>query len=101
MSDTETTARHELRLKQARQVRHPLYYSPGLSIEQQYYMNRNWAWRRRQQNRRAYLPRLVACGFRIVFSLFSILRHREFSIRRVYNVFRALHNGFYGKLRPY
>ena len=101
MSDTETTARHELRLQRARQMRHPLNYTPGLSIEQQYYMNRNWAWCRRRQNRRAYLPRLAACGFRIVFSIFSILRHQEFSICRVYNVFRALHNGFYGKLRPY
>jgi hypothetical protein len=30
-----------------------------------------------------------------------MLRCRELGIRRVYNLFRALHNGFYGKLRPY
>jgi hypothetical protein len=30
-----------------------------------------------------------------------MLRSGEISIPRIYTLFRALHNGFYGKLRPF
>ena len=76
-------------------------YEPGLPISHQYYKNRNWAWLRRLRAQRCYIRRLVACGLFIGLSLLSMLRCRELGIRRVYNLFRALHNGFYGKLRPY
>ena len=76
-------------------------YEPGLPISRQYYKNRNWAWLRRLRAQRSYVRRLVACGLFIGLSLLSMLRCRELGIRRVYNLFRALHNGFYGKLRPY
>ena len=76
-------------------------YEPGLPISRQYYKNRNWAWLRRLRAPRCYARRLVACGLFIGLSLLSMLRCRELGIRRVYNLFRALHNGFYGKLRPY
>ena len=76
-------------------------YEPGLPISRQYYKNRNWAWLRRLRAQRCYVRRLIACGLYIVLSLLSMVRCRELGIRRVYNLFRALHNGFYGKLRPY
>ena len=76
-------------------------YEPGLPIARQYYKNRNWAWIRRLRAPRNYPRRLIACGLYIALSLISMLRCRELGIRRVYNLFRALHNGFYGKLRPY
>ena len=76
-------------------------YEPGLPISRQYYKNRNWAWLRRLRAQRCYIRRLVACGLFIGLSLLSKLRCRELGIRRVYNLFRALHNGLYGKLRPY
>ncbi|MBR5878438.1 MAG: glycosyltransferase family 2 protein [Akkermansia sp.] len=76
-------------------------YEPGLPISRQYYKNRNWAWLRRLRAQRCYIRRLVACGLFIGLSLLSKLRCRELGIRRVYNLFRALHHGFYGKLRPY
>lgn len=77
------------------------FYEPGLSVERSYYKNRNWAWLKRLRARHHYGRRLVACGLYILLSLSCMLRFAEMSPKRVYNLFRALHNGFYGKLRPY
>ena len=77
------------------------FYEPGLHISRQYYKTRNWAWLQRLRAPHNYLRRLAACGFYIVLSLNAMLKCNEISIPRIYNLFRALHNGFYGKLRPF
>lgn len=77
------------------------FYEPGIPIERQYYKMRNWAWLHRLQAPRNYPGRLALCGVYILFSLNAMLQSNELGIKRVYNLFRALHNGFYGKLRPY
>lgn len=77
------------------------FYEPGISLERQYYKTRNWAWLHRLQATRNYPVRLALCGAYILFSLNAMLQSNELGIKRVYNLFRALHNGFYGKLRPY
>lgn len=82
-------------------ARRSFTYEPGLPVSSQYYKNRNWAWMHRRKHPRNYPRRLLACGIYIGLSLFSMLRCRELTPRRIYNLFRALHNGFYGKLRPY
>ena len=78
-----------------------VFYEPGLPLSRQYYKNRNWAWLQRLRAPRNYPRRLVACGFYILLSLNAMLMSNELSIPRIYNLFRALHNGFYGKLRPF
>lgn len=77
------------------------FYEPGLHISRQYYKTRNWAWLQRLRAPYNYPRRLAACGFYIILSLNAMLSCNELSIPRIYNLFRALHNGFYGKLRPY
>ncbi len=77
------------------------FYEPGLHISRQYYKNRNWAWLQRLRAPYNYPRRLAACAFYIILSLNAMLKCNELSILRIYNLFRALHNGFYGKLRPY
>ncbi len=77
------------------------FYEPGIPLERQYYKTRNWAWLHRLQAPRKYPVRLMLCGAYILFSLNAMLQSNELGIKRVYNLFRALHNGFYGKLRPY
>lgn len=77
------------------------FYEPGLPLSRQYYKNRNWAWLQRLRAPRNYPRRLVACGFYILLSLNAMLMSNELSIPRIYNLFRAMHNGFYGKLRPF
>lgn len=77
------------------------FYEPGLHISRQYYKSRNWAWLQRLRAPHNHLRRLIACGLYIGISLIAMARSRELGIRRIYNLFRALHNGFYGKLRPY
>lgn len=77
------------------------FYEAGLSLPRMYLKLRNWAWLERLKRPGAPLQRLAVCGGYILFTLGSILQADDLSIRRVYNVFRALHNGFYGKLRPY
>lgn len=77
------------------------FYEPGLHISRQYYKTRNWAWLQRLRQPRNYPHRLAACAFYIILSLNAMLKSNELSIPRIYNLFRALHNGFYGKLRPY
>ena len=77
------------------------FYEPGLHVSRIYYKNRNWAWLQRLRYPRRYLLRLANCGFYIVLSLNAMLRCGDISVPRIYQLFRALHNGFYGKLRPY
>lgn len=77
------------------------FYEPGIPVARQYYKTRNWAWLHRLQAPRNYPARLILCGVYILFSLNAMLQCNELGIKRVYNLFRALHNGFYGKLRPY
>lgn len=80
---------------------HSFFYEPGLPISRLYYKARNWAWLQRLKSPNACLRRLVACGFYIILSLQAMLETEELDVSRVYTLFRALHNGFYGKLRPY
>lgn len=77
------------------------FYETGIPLPLMYLKLRNWALLERMKSPRAYLPRLARCGGYILFTIHSIIQSGEVSIHRVYNVFRALHNGFYGKLRPY
>lgn len=77
------------------------FYEPGIPVERQYYKMRNWAWLQRLRAPRNYPARLAHCGFYIVMALNAMLECNELTPRRIYNLFRALHNGFYGKLRPY
>lgn len=77
------------------------FYEPGLSPELRYYKIRNWAWIQRLRKPGKPLVRLAFCGFYIILALNAMLRCGEFHLRDVYTLFRALHNGFYGKLRPY
>ena len=76
-------------------------YEPGIPVERQYYKMRNWAWLQRLRAPRNYPARLAHCGFYIIMALNAMLECNELTPRRIYNLFRALHNGFYGKLRPY
>lgn len=80
---------------------HPYFYEVGLSIPLMYNKLRNWAWLERSKHPRAHLQRLARCGGYILFTINAIIQTGDLSIPRLYNVFRALHNGFYGKLRPY
>lgn len=77
------------------------FYEPGIPLTRQYYKTRNWAWLQRLRAPHNYPLRLALCGAYILLSLNAMLRCNELGIRRIYNLFRALHNGFYGKLRPY
>lgn len=77
------------------------FYHCELSRRERYYTMRNWAWTQRVQYPRRYLRRLTACGFYILFTLRAMLQANEVSLPRIYTIFRALHNGFYGKLRPF
>ncbi len=77
------------------------FYEPGLSPELRYYKIRNWAWIQRLRKPGKPLIRLAFCGFYIILALNAMLRCGELHLKDVYTLFRALHNGFYGKLRPY
>ncbi len=77
------------------------FYEPGMHVSRAYYKNRNWAWLQRLRYPNRPLLRLAACGVYIVFSLNAMLRCGELGLTRIYQLFRALHNGFYGKLRPF
>ena len=77
------------------------FYECGLPPELRYYKIRNWAWVQRLRKPRRPLSRLLFCGLYIVLALNAMLRCGEFRPRLIYDLFRALHNGFYGKLRPY
>lgn len=77
------------------------FYEPGLSPELRYYKIRNWAWIQRLRKPGKPLVRLAFCGLYIILALNAMLRCGELHPKDVYTLFRALHNGFYGKLRPY
>lgn len=77
------------------------FYEPGLTPERRYYKIRNWAWIQRLRKPGKPFVRLAFCGFYITLALNAMLRCGELHLRDVYTLFRALHNGFYGKLRPY
>lgn len=77
------------------------FYEPRLSPELRYYKIRNWAWIQRLRKPNKPFVRLAFCGFYIILALNAMLRCGELHLRDIYTLFRALHNGFYGKLRPY
>ncbi len=82
---------------------HNFFYEPGLHPSRIYYKNRNWAWLQglRYPKKRQIPLRLAICGIYILFSINAMLRCEELTPVRGFQLFRALHNGFYGKLRPY
>ena len=81
--------------------KHSFFYEPGLPESRQYYKVRNWAWLQRLKHPNSPLHRLAACGFYILLSIRAMLQTNEVTVAKLYTLFRALHNGFYGKLRPY
>lgn len=81
--------------------RRSFFYEPGLPPSRTYYKARNWAWLQRLKQPNAYIHRFAACMFYIILSINGMLLCNELSVRAVYNLFRAMHNGFYGKLRAY
>lgn len=81
--------------------KHSFFYEPGLPLSRSYYKVRNWAWLQRLKRPKAYLHRLVACLFYIILSVDAMLLTDELTVRSLYNLFRAMHNGYYGKLRPF
>lgn len=77
------------------------FYECGLSPELRYYKIRNWAWIQRLRKPGHPLLRFLFCLFYIILAFNAMLKCNEFRPRPIYDLFRALHNGFYGKLRPY
>ena len=77
------------------------FYEVGLSPERRYCKIRNWAWIQRLRKPGKPILRLAFCGLYAVLSLNAMLKSNELNPKGVYTLFRALHNGFYGKLRPY
>ncbi len=77
------------------------FYEPGLHPSRVYYKNRNWAWLQRLRYPKSPLRRLLACGVYILLSLNAMIHTGELGWQRLYQLFRALHYGFYGKLQPY
>lgn len=77
------------------------FYEIGLPPDLQYYKIRNWAWILRLRHPKKPHIRLALCGCYIILAINAMLKSGELHPRRVYNLFRALHNGFYGKLRPF
>ncbi|MDO4220879.1 MAG: glycosyltransferase [Akkermansia sp.] len=77
------------------------FFEPGLPISRLYYKVRNWAWLQRLQRPHNYPHRLAACGAYLVLCCCGMLSCGDFRLGHVHTLLRALHNGFYGKLRPY
>ena len=77
------------------------FYEQGMGVSRQYYKVRNWAWLQRLKHPRGYLRRFASCMLYAALSLGFMMRTGELTPLRFYTLFRALHNGFYGKLRPY
>lgn len=77
------------------------FYEPGLPISRSYYKIRNWAWLQRLKHPHAYLHRLAACLFYCILTIDAMLLTNELTWRGIYTIFRAMHNGYYGKLRPF
>lgn len=82
-------------------ARRSFFYEPGLPPSRSYYKARNWAWLQRLKRPRNPLHRLAACIFYAILSVDAMMMCDELSVARLYSLLRALHNGFYGKLRPY
>lgn len=80
---------------------HSFFYEPGLPVSRSYYKVRNWAWLQRLKRPTSYLHRLAACIFYIILSIVAMLQTNELTFNSLYTLFRAMHNGFYGKLRPF
>lgn len=76
-------------------------YTPGQDTAALYAAAFSRAYTAQQAHPYALPQRLFDCGLYIAFTLGAMLRADEFTLLRVYTLFRAQHNGFYGKNRPY
>lgn len=86
---------------ESRYVGRTLTYTPGQDCAAFYAAAFSRAYTAQQARPYALPQRLFDCGLYILFTLGAMLRADEFTPRRVYTLFRAQHNGFYGKKRPY
>lgn len=76
-------------------------YTPGQDAAALYAAAFSRAYSAQQARPYAFPQRLFDCGLYIIFTLGAMLHCNEVSLLRVYTLFRAQHNGFYGKKRPY
>lgn len=76
-------------------------YTPGQDTAALYAASFSRAYEAQQARPHAYPQRLFDCGLYIIFTLGAMLHSNEVTLHRVYTLFRAQHNGFYGKNRPY
>lgn len=76
-------------------------YIPGQDAAALYAAAFSRAYSAQQARPYAFPQRLFDCGLYIIFTLGAMLHCNEVSLLRVYTLFRAQHNGFYGKKRPY
>lgn len=76
-------------------------YTPGQDAAALYAAAFSRAYSAQQSRPYAFPQRLFDCGLYIIFTLGAMLHCNEVSLLRVYTLFRAQHNGFYGKKRPY
>lgn len=86
---------------EARYMGRDFAYTPGQDNAALYAAAFSRAYTAQQARPYAFPQRLFDCGLYIVFTLGAMLRANEFTPQRVYTLFRAQHNGFYGKNRPY
>ncbi len=82
-------------------ARRSFFYEPGLPPSRSYYKARNWAWLQRLKYPANPLHRLAACVFYVILSVDAMIMSDELNCARLYSLLRALHNGFYGRLRPF
>lgn len=80
---------------------HTFTYTPAQEISRFYAEAFSRAYTAQQARPYAFPQRLFDCGLYIIFALGAMLRCNEFTPLRVYTLFRAQHNGFYGKNRPF
>lgn len=76
-------------------------YTPGQETSALYASAFERAYSAYQARPYAFPQRLFECGLYLAFMLGAMLQSNEFTPSRVYTLFRAQHNGFYGKNRPY
>lgn len=76
-------------------------YTPAQDTSVLYAVAFSRAYTAQQARPYAFPLRLFDCGLYIVFTLGAMLHSNELTLHRVYTLFRAQHNGFYGKKRPY
>lgn len=86
---------------EARYVGRRFSYTPGQDCAALYAAAFSRAYGAQQAHPYAFPQRLFDCGLFILFTLGAMLRAAELTPLRVYTLFRAQHNGFYGKKRPY